>query len=976
MVKKPVIELDSEDEVFHVEVVTGARLSDDAVWEYHVKWAGYGSDADSWEPEENISSGCDRLLSSFWDHVGIDNGDYEIGYNVRAHQSWIKKERAFFAKTFGKAEDLKKKKDKKKARRRKHHGFSVSKADAKPAKNKVKAQDLRDVVKKINSSVDPEDSDDVPLSTLASQTTTPSVPSEERHNQDSSESESDDAPLANRFQAAKNSIPRGTKLGSKRKAEAISGNAQAGPSKSSSTEPPRKVLKTEKDVHPRPSKLRIPSSPTAEPEHAKTPTSATQSPDSPTSLFSGEFSQPSQPPTPAKNTQDKPNPPISQPPAARKPSYAKEPKVKMMDPPNLTSGSTLATKQLLGPGQGATGPRAALKHMRIPKKKPTELPADNSTGAQPPAPPTSTTEPLHDTPDDMDIESPIEPPDQRPDVSNDQTKVPGRNAAERFLAKLNLDLPNLKSVHAKSTAPSSVLSGPKRYGTIPKLWKWVGDLFVDIQKDHAERICNVKLSKPTEHADKSLRFSICFHSVDSLRLGKWFPVANLHMIRPALGPVAQTCQLGPDDDKDSAPVLKAMANRMASNGLMSSAPLYLDNFLVAELLVFPSTYADLCKEFNVRADVQGSGFFVAALVPWSITGEKARALRRVRSQADRDLPPYKSEDAAAIVSDPTRSVRQSTRYHRALDLLKFPEWLHSRSENLAYCIWHHPAEGNDAIETSALNTILSRQGAQDVGFHKDVGVIFVHVGALSSLPKLYALAERRFKQPNLQFIMYGTHHKIPPERWGIREIYPIGGIVTFTPSAFQDYPLAVHRLMSMIERHPLWQCFVVPSVVAMAATQSHGPDPVTEFERDTFAHAELLTRLAEGDVALVRKPPHGRSKAEPVEAYVKWLTDFYHLQPRTILERCMREFTAQFAELPKAKWPSAVLDEISATVLSMQMQPCIMDRYRRFVVVTGKKESVGVYRDGLEWSPVSEFDFREDFFEEREMRALKSLIPS
>lgn len=42
----------------------------------------------SWEPAENVQQ-CNRLLASFWKHVGTDDEDYPIGYEVEADASWI-----------------------------------------------------------------------------------------------------------------------------------------------------------------------------------------------------------------------------------------------------------------------------------------------------------------------------------------------------------------------------------------------------------------------------------------------------------------------------------------------------------------------------------------------------------------------------------------------------------------------------------------------------------------------------------------------------------------------------------------------------------------------------------------------------------------------------------------------------------------------------------------------------------------------
>ncbi|KAG2156464.1 uncharacterized protein EDB93DRAFT_1079686 [Suillus bovinus] len=97
-----------EQEVYHVEVITKARVSEEGDWEYHVKWAGYDSDADTWEPAPNLSK-CERLLCSFWDHIGIDDNDYSVGYEITANDDWIKKEKEFFATQFSEeAKDTKK----------------------------------------------------------------------------------------------------------------------------------------------------------------------------------------------------------------------------------------------------------------------------------------------------------------------------------------------------------------------------------------------------------------------------------------------------------------------------------------------------------------------------------------------------------------------------------------------------------------------------------------------------------------------------------------------------------------------------------------------------------------------------------------------------------------------------------------------------------------------------------------------------
>lgn len=47
----------------------------------------------------------------------------------------------------------------------------------------------------------------------------------------------------------------------------------------------------------------------------------------------------------------------------------------------------------------------------------------------------------------------------------------------------------------------------------------------------------------------------------------------------------------------------------------------------------------------------------------------------------------------------------------------------------------------------------------------------------------------------------------------------------------------------------------------------------------------------------------------------------------------MRLATEQYPNTPEAELPIAIQQEITRDLLSMQMQPAIMDKYRRFVVV-------------------------------------------
>lgn len=55
--------------------------------------------------------------------------------------------------------------------------------------------------------------------------------------------------------------------------------------------------------------------------------------------------------------------------------------------------------------------------------------------------------------------------------------------------------------------------------------------------------------------------------------------------------------------------------------------------------------------------------------------------------------------------------------------------------------------------------------------------------------------------------------------------------MTFTPDALLNHPVGAARLMRRIVQHPFWDCYILPSVMGMAAKASaKGKDPLSQFE--------------------------------------------------------------------------------------------------------------------------------------------------
>ncbi|KAF7339933.1 Chromo domain-containing protein [Mycena venus] len=311
---------------------------------------------------------------------------------------------------------------------------------------------------------------------------------------------------------------------------------------------------------------------------------------------------------------------------------------------------------------------------------------------------------------------------------------------------------------------------------------------------------------------------------------------------------------------------------------------------------------------------------------------------------------------------------------------KFPPDLHqwlARSSR-TYCIWP-PSEqrtGHCERETGSLITTLRDCGAKQTGFKSDLRAIFVHVGALNSISAMPFLVERRRQTCGIRFYTFGTHETVHPDL-GVREIYPLGGIVTFTASALFEDPWGIVNRMKVINAHPLWTCYILPCVLGMATKLcSADEDPLSDFHRDKFVFNRLLKVIDDGEVSVLQAPPLDRN---PTPAQAVWLRDYWINRPpgpQGMLEFCMNAFSAKYSGTPQAQWASGIEANISEDLHLMQMQPAILKQYRRYVVIKADMDDhIEPDRDGFEWSTNSDFSFNDDFLDKPGQTSTKSRLP-
>lgn len=87
------------------------------------------------------------------------------------------------------------------------------------------------------------------------------------------------------------------------------------------------------------------------------------------------------------------------------------------------------------------------------------------------------------------------------------------------------------------------------------------------------------------------------------------------------------------------------------------------------------------------------------------------------------------------------------------------------------------------------------------------------------------------------------------------------------------------------------------------------------------------------------------SKGDASLLWTRWQLRLPSMNARQVLEECLRVAAEQFANVSDADLSMAIEKEIVRDMLRMQLQPVIMDKYRRFVVVKGKSQSETHFRE-------------------------------
>ncbi|KAG5639362.1 hypothetical protein H0H81_003506 [Sphagnurus paluster] len=961
---------EEEEEVFHVEVITKARVveasseeedDDDRTnkkrkrkgkgkpraepkplrWEYYVK-CSHRIPYSSWEPETNVA-GCQRLLSSFWAHVGTDNADYPVGYMVEASEKWINSEKKYFRREFNQAQEklriqrekdraerrLKVKKKKPTSENRRPKLFTASKSKSRTtslaASEDDESDDDRPLLHKRKRKTPEESSDDIPdwATSLFSAPGSPTSPAQP--------------------------VPP-TTVPNRSLPLPPTNTAQPSSSKSTPTEPPLTIPSRSLPLPPvkRAQTSSAKSTPTIP---AKMPSIRPLTPTVVDNLASGSalstkqrLAQGALAPTRPKAIPLPPPKPKSQAPPAIKTSTATASimplgfKKKAVPTPTLsTSGSFAENRSPLN--------EPTLAGLNAPPSSPTQHQSQDDH--------TNVPRELHPN---LTLSQSHRPPAHHPPPSANTGIIQAENYLRSILPQIAAPLTPAVEQPFEHVPPKALV---KRLPPPPpvKRWSWSGPVFTEAK---TSELFNVTFFETTKIIEGGMRFSVALATTEKLEFLSFHDIADLDSILLACDGIHQLARVGPEGNDDVLP-LQIFCTYMVKMQKMVLWPISLDDNVVGHIIFFTDNFTRpgfITRRFRPPNELQRMGSLIAALVPWSLSSGQLQ--KNPRKPPNTFLPGKISiEPMIADKARWERTVRSKPSYQHALRVLNFPQQLYDfMSGDRTYWTWHEGADGTKkkpGMETRMLVAIMDQCRATKPRKNlADTRVVFVHVGAVHTLHKLSGFQDFCSSLFHIQFYTYGSHENVPPLYWGIREIYPCGGIATFTPKVILEDLLAVINRIEQIGKHPLWECYVMPvalGLVAKLVGQRQNEDPLVLYDRGIFPYVKILDAIENGELALLNSPPcYELSPTENNNPRQDWLAKHWSRRPqgpRCILKSAIEAFNVAYGNTQQSEWASAVHSEISKDLMRMRCQPILMEYYRRYVVIESPNERRISMTDGV-----------------------------
>ncbi|KAJ7131933.1 hypothetical protein C8R46DRAFT_1201870 [Mycena filopes] len=486
---------------------------------------------------------------------------------------------------------------------------------------------------------------------------------------------------------------------------------------------------------------------------------------------------------------------------------------------------------------------------------------------------------------------------------------------------------------------ASTIDADQFLSSLHNKWAWKGGLKTRSVSGGLEVVCReVTLTDATEATAPRIASFIMSTMKHLELLRQLYDMADLEMVLPSWKwrPVHQFARLsakGPDEES-----LSTLIKYLSRRDQAFLMPALWDGEPLGVLLFIPPTSRSFLKRLGAPpAMCRGTCLVVALLL-----------------NADEPLPPKKAPDKnflpllvrrveRAVLSPDKwrRSIREQHAYHVALSVLQLPTEVREFVSSHSSTVWFNP--GNDDLredqDTRHLFAVLreSRVGSVPLN-NPSADIVFIHVAALGNIHNLPHLAHRR-RRAEVRFCLYGTHELVPPVLWGHRDVYLLGGVVTFTPEALAGDAFGVLRIIRDIHAHPLWTCYLLPQVLGIAVhlAQTCADDTPNYTGAIPSDLNEIFEAIISGQVALMHAPSDDEF-THRADATRQWVVDFGVLRPQTtedVLDRCLKAFNSEINSLglPPSSWTILAQDIIVGDMRRMQVQPALLREYRRFVVL-------------------------------------------
>ncbi|KAF9070714.1 hypothetical protein BDP27DRAFT_1362385 [Rhodocollybia butyracea] len=497
---------------------------------------------------------------------------------------------------------------------------------------------------------------------------------------------------------------------------------------------------------------------------------------------------------------------------------------------------------------------------------PTQDPRPSSKQVAPAVTPVTKTSSLSDN--DVEMMSPqtdFQPP---PPVSASSSSSRREAEAIDFIQSAISALPNTRVTSPLVTHNISSLSQqvPSKERAL-----WTGEIVLELPSDDGSpalhTICTEGMLMPIENgrqpalAQGAIPLKVAMsYNKPRLSMRSFYSIDILNSVFAACNPVHEWGWLCSESDEETGK-LKKVAQFMLSQKLIASVPVSVESDVVALLLLYPSTFFHDCLP-RVFASSLGEITLITALYSWTLKAddrnraEKTRKpfydrMAAARSRKDPRLPDAMYQGVKAVEGGPSRFKSAVKQVVRMLELPnQIHEYLRSGPDrSRPFALWPPrdseiakgskiPAKVSD-IEAEMLLALLTEYPSTvDKGFlgkEQDLRVIFAHVSSLGlplgkgNIRDIPGLS--RYRQSNdLRFIVYGSSDAVNPRVPNIMdEIWHIGGIVTFTPSALLLDPQGVFQRIQQLEEHEFWVCYILPAVIGMVvSTTYHGKEHIIQ----------------------------------------------------------------------------------------------------------------------------------------------------